>query len=543
MAVYTITPANPLPPTYADNDHALDLLRGDRVFVAAGAEIEAFGREANGIDGGSNNTLLIEGRVFSQLSSAIVTQGNVSIGMSGVVLGTKYGIQLSYDGTATNILTNEGTALGGVAGVYVCSPQSVIVNSGTISGEAGIFIYEDPFETGGHIIKNTGLISGFEWAIRGSHGSSNTINNSGAIEGRVLLGRESDTYYGTSGTITGDIYFGDGDDTAFGGISGETFGMGTGRNYVDGGGGADTVFFNIPDVVVDLRITEEQQTSAYSWDTIRNIENVVGSQWSDYFIGNDVANGLHGGFGNDTLEGNGGSDTLTGSFGDDVLSGGAGTDYAVFVSRATDYTITLGDDGAVTIRDNRAGIGTGTDRLTEVEFAQFDDLIIDLSALVRDSGGETTVKAPLVAPTPLATAATPLTLKGGKKADRLIGGDGNDRLNGGLGNDKLAGGEGADVFVFSTRLKKNVDRVLDFSRPDDTIQLSKKVFKLEKGVLDKDAFRIGRKALDEDDRIVFNAKTGALYYDADGSGTDHAAVKFAQVKARTALKADDFLVL
>jgi serralysin len=66
---------------------------------------------------------------------------------------------------------------------------------------------------------------------------------------------------------------------------------------------------------------------------------------------------------------------------------------------------------------------------------------------------------------------------------------------------------------------------------------------LPKGFLDKDAFRIGAKAVDADDRIVFNAKTGAVSYDADGSGTDFAAVKFAQVKARTSLNADDFVVL
>lgn len=120
----------------------------------------------------------------------------------------------------------------------------------------------------------------------------------------------------------------------------------------------------------------------------------------------------------------------------------------------------------------------------------------------------------------------PPTLKGGERADMLVG------------------GEGSDVFVFNTRPKANVDRLTDFSGAEDTIQLSKAVFgKLQKGVLSKGAFRVGTKAADTDDRIVFNAKTGALSYDADGSGTAYAAATFVKVKTGTHLRADDFLVL
>jgi Ca2+-binding RTX toxin-like protein len=203
------------------------------------------------------------------------------------------------------------------------------------------------------------------------------------------------------------------------------------------------------------------------------------------------------------------------------------------------------DRETVAIKSGRTE--TGTDRLTNVEYTQCDDSTIDLQVLAPGSGGSSDNSVPplpLVAPTPLETAAAPLTLKGGKKADVLVGGAGNDLLNGGLGNDRLSGGEGSDVFVFSTRLKKNVDRLTDFSAPEDTIQLSKSVFgRLQKGVLSKDAFRIGAKAMDADDRNVFNAKTGALSYDADGSGTAYAAVIFAKVKAGLHLTADDFLVI
>lgn len=144
-----------------------------------------------------------------------------------------------------------------------------------------------------------------------------------------------------------------------------------------------------------------------------------------------------------------------------------------------------------------------------------------------------------IAPSP------PVIRTGSKKADILAGWEGSDVLNGGLGNDTLIGGGGQDTFVFSTKLgPKNVDRIVDFNHADDTIRLSKAIFsKIKKGVLTKDAFWVGAKAHDKSDRIIYNKKTGALFYDADGSGTKYKAVKFAQLKAKTLVTADDFFIV
>jgi len=74
--------------------------------------------------------------------------------------------------------------------------------------------------------------------------------------------------------------------------------------------------------------------------------------------------------------------------------------------------------------------------------------------------------------------------------------------------------------------------------------LSKAIFgTLARGALDEDAFRIGRKALDADDRILYDARKGTLAYDADGSGSVHAAVTFATLKAKAVLTAADFVVI
>ena len=48
--------------------------------------------------------------------------------------------------------------------------------------------------------------------------------------------------------------------------------------------------------------------------------------------------------------------------------------------------------------------------------------------------------------------------------------------------------------------------------------------------------------LDADDRILYDASTGKLYFDADGSGAG-AAVQFAILSGSPALNASDFTVI
>ena len=142
-------------------------------------------------------------------------------------------------------------------------------------------------------------------------------------------------------------------------------------------------------------------------------------------------------------------------------------------------------------------------------------------------------------------------LKGGKYKDTFKGGAGHDKLWGGLGNDVLYGGTGKDVFVFDTKphRKTNFDKVADFNVKDDTIWLDNKVFtKLGKGTeakpgkLNKAFFTLGDKAKDKNDYLVFNPKTGVLYYDVDGSGSK-AAVEIAVLKKGLKLTYADFLVI
>jgi Ca2+-binding RTX toxin-like protein len=147
------------------------------------------------------------------------------------------------------------------------------------------------------------------------------------------------------------------------------------------------------------------------------------------------------------------------------------------------------------------------------------------------------------------------TLSGQAGNDTLLGGSGHDRLFGGLGADQLSGGAGKDVFVFDSAVAKkmnaNVDMITDFRSKDDSFWLDNAVFKAlgKKGSLkkpaqlSKDAFFKGEKAHDKDDRIIVS-KSGKIYYDADGTGSQAkihiATVSKAAVKTMTSA---DFLVI
>lgn len=138
-------------------------------------------------------------------------------------------------------------------------------------------------------------------------------------------------------------------------------------------------------------------------------------------------------------------------------------------------------------------------------------------------------------------------LIGGAGNDNLNGGIGNDLLSGGAGNDVLSGGTGADIFRFDTALDAagNRDTITDFSVVDDTIQLENGVFAAltTTGALSTSMFKnLALGTVDSTDRIIHDGRTGALYYDADGSGAG-AAVQFATLNGNPVITAADFVVI
>ncbi|MBL8338182.1 MAG: hypothetical protein JNM97_15545, partial [Rhodoferax sp.] len=138
---------------------------------------------------------------------------------------------------------------------------------------------------------------------------------------------------------------------------------------------------------------------------------------------------------------------------------------------------------------------------------------------------------------------------GNEGADQLYGGVGNDTLAGGPGSDTLNGAIGLDAFVFNSNPgATNVDLVQDFSVADDTVWLENAVFTVlvSTGTLGAGLLRAGAgitTAADGNDFILYNSSTGALFYDADGSGTGAAPVQFALLGTGLALTVADFVVV
>ncbi|WP_134494599.1 polysaccharide lyase family 7 protein [Microvirga pakistanensis] len=136
------------------------------------------------------------------------------------------------------------------------------------------------------------------------------------------------------------------------------------------------------------------------------------------------------------------------------------------------------------------------------------------------------------------------TLKGSSGNDLLNGKAGNDVLWGYGGEDIMIGGSGKDAFAFNKRIGRDVDIIVDLDPIADTIRLENSIFtKLTKsGTLSSSYFRAGDKAVDTNDYLIYNSKSGTLYYDADGSGSK-AAVHFATIENLAKLTASDIIVV
>jgi Ca2+-binding RTX toxin-like protein len=110
------------------------------------------------------------------------------------------------------------------------------------------------------------------------------------------------------------------------------------------------------------------------------------------------------------------------------------------------------------------------------------------------------------------------TVMGETGNDQLSGGLGNDTLVGGFGHDTLTGGAGKDKFVLNGA-GTGMNHITDFSAKEDVFQVAQIDYQVNhKGVLAVGQFHLGAHAAKSGDRFIYNSKSGALFYDADGNG-------------------------
>ena len=170
------------------------------------------------------------------------------------------------------------------------------------------------------------------------------------------------------------------------------------------------------------------------------IENAIGGWGDDTIEGNQAANRLSGGAGDDWLKGGGRGDLLKGGRGDDRLDGGNGSDG---LRGGAGEDALRGGLGADTL-----GGGTGDDRANG---GAGDDLLRLGPGRDRLNGGGGNDRLDgQDGDDWLAGATGDDQLFGGRGNDILRGGAGDDTLDGGSATrdgDRLVGGNGADVFV------------------------------------------------------------------------------------------------
>jgi Ca2+-binding RTX toxin-like protein len=359
---------------------------------------------------------------------------------------------------------------------------------------------------------------------------SNAGWNSGEAAGDVYTSIEGLGGSGYSDHLTGnagnnDLYGWSGDDQLFGldGID-RLFGH-TGSDNLVGGWGADTLdggdgydyagyFTATSGVVADL-LDAWRNTGEAAGDSYIAIEGIGGSAYNDELLGSHGGNELYGNGGGDTLEGRGGAD---------LLHGGAGYDYASYFSSADAVTANLSESWRNT------GEATG-DRYVSIEAlhgSQYGDVLTgnqDGNSLYGHSGND--------------------QLRGLNGRDWMVGGGGDDLLSGGNDSDWLTGGAGSDIFRFDAALNAwNVDEIADFTVGVDKLQLDRNVFWAftYQGAVEHTQFTIGTAATSASHRLIYNSATGAVSYDADGTG-GATAVQFATIGKYQNLQASDFSLI
>lgn len=264
---------------------------------------------------------------------------------------------------------------------------------------------------------------------------------------------------------------GAGDDTLLGGIGDDILVGGAGDDVLDGGAGVDMADYSedTAGVVVDLAGGKAEGDDIGA-DELIGIETVLGGSGDDILTGDDKANRLVGGLGDDRLDGGAGHDVLDGGEGHDVINGGAGDDL-ILAGRGDDVidggegydTLDLSAaTGAVSVdfgAGKVSGEGIGSDSFSHIEkllFGAGDDIVTGGNGDDAFDGGagNDTLKG----------GAGNDTLTGGEGHDAIDGGSGDDVLDGGIGNDTLKAGSGNDRIVAGAG-----DDVIDAGSGNDVI--------------------------------------------------------------------------
>lgn len=213
----------------------------------------------------------------------------------------------------------------------------------------------------------------------------------------------------------------------------------------------------------------------------------------------------------DLIIGGGGDDLLEGLGGNDTLIGGEGIDMVSYANAPSGVKVRLAGNGIA--GNGVASGGDGKDVLQDIEHCEGSDY----NDFITGSGLNN-------------------ALFGGAGDDVITGGKGDDELFGDAGKDKLTGGLGSDSFIFDFVARQSNDAgdydiIVDFHPGEDVLVFD--TFPSDQGIAgysaltraDSSIFYSGskaKKATQEGQLLIYNEKTGMLYYDEDGLGGESA---------------------
>ena len=438
--------------------------------------------------------------------------------LSGIVriTGTKYADLIRGGSFAATLTGGIGidTLLGGSGAESILGEGGWDVIGGgagndTLDGGEGQDTVSYAAETGGQgIVLNLATLSvtdtfGFTDSLRSvevAEGSRYDDLMYSAGSGALMMGGAGrDTMHGRGGS-----------DSLEGGADNDTLIGNGGADRFDGGAGIDAVDYanEAGGRAISADLGTGRITDTYGLtDTVTAVENVIGTDLADFLRGDDIANLLSGGNGddqiygmggNDSIQAGNGNDTVGAGDGNDTLRGGSGSD---LLGGGNDHDMLYGEDGNDFLRagpgNDRLEGGAGIDALTgsygndtiygggdgdSIAGSYGADLLFGEGGNDQIGGGDQNDT--------IDGGAGNDTILGGSGHDSLRGGAGNDQISDGFGHDTIDGGAGrdtitlgpdadtvrggaeADVFVFNTTTRVDLDRIEDFELGLDRLQVT-----------------------------------------------------------------------
>lgn len=457
---------------------------GDDVIVIRGTEAlkDAF----NGGSGGEllGDAVRVDGATAVTLTGFDATARGIErwIGNGQSILGTSAAERFDLSGL-TQVSALTFVDAGGGNDVLVGSAFADDLRGGSgnddLDGGAGADVLQGGIgndiyhvdNVGDQIVELSGagtdtVLSSINFSLAGTNlenltivGATGRTGVGNALANLLTGGAGADTLDGGDGKDVLDG--GAGDDTLIGGLGDDTFLVDSAGDLIveAAGGGADTVLATSSGYVLSANIETLTYVGAGGFTGTGNDQanTLNGGAGDDSLSGAGGDDHLNGGLGVDTLNGGDGKDTLDGGAGADIMAGGAGNDSYV-VDDALDQIVELSGGGTDSVKVS-ASAWTLSDQVENATITAAAGTLTGnglANTLTGGAGGD--------------------TLSGMAGNDRLIGGAGDDHLIGGAGADTLTGGLGADVFVFTTAndsLSSGMDRIADFSQLDaDRIDLS-----------------------------------------------------------------------